>query len=550
MLKPEIQTLLQNESIDTAAVLPFSACRVYQAHKLASFGLDEETARSVLVVLIPYYIGEFPDSPISLYAVGRDYHVYFRSFFSSMCESLHNRFPQYKFGGSADNSPIDERHAALTAGLGILGDNGLIIHPTYGTYVFIGEILSDMPAEDWYTDPGDVKTYAVTSCEHCGACRRACPMHGNNPWGIEDCLSAVNQTKVLNDTQMLAYIRYYSAAWGCDRCQTACPHNKHPQKTPIAFWYESLLPYPTTEDIAAMDDAAFADRAYAWRKRATITRNLAMLEQDRENGGISYTAQESILAVMRQAGDIMCTARDVEHEKNAVEEKEGTANFVTIYDIRVQNLLTDALQKIFPDAAFLAEEDTAHSTIAQNGYVFVIDPIDGTTNFIHHSGTSAISVGLLWNGSPVFGAIYDPYRDEMFHARRGIGAFLNGKAIHTADRPPEKAVYAVGTAPYYKDTLTESSFHMMRALFLSGADIRRSGSAAIDLAAVACGRADGFCELYLSPWDFTAGALLITEAGGFFDTGTDAVLDFTQKSSVIAGSRTTEPVLRQIMQSL
>ena len=545
MLKPIIRDLLAAENLDAAAVIPFSACHVWQAEKLSYYGLTEETAKSVFIVLVPYYVGEFPGRKISLYAVGRDYHVYFRAYFARMCEALQKAFPGFRFGGSADNSPIDERHAALTAGLGKLGDNGLIIHPDYGTYVFIGEIISDMPAGEWYEDPAEVTVSAIEPCEHCGACGRACPMKkGNNPYGITECLSAVNQTKRLEDEpDKRDYFRYFSAAWGCDRCQSACPHNRAPKITPVTFWHEALKPYPTADEVEAMPDEVFSERAYAWRGRKTILRNLRLIEEDEKNGGLSYEKTETILSLMREAGDIMRRAHDVEAEDDSISVKPGSANFVTVYDVRVQTYLMEHLREAFPDAAFLAEEQEHGGGLPEHGYCFIIDPIDGTTNFIHDYGTSCISVGLLYDGVPVFGAVWDPYRGEMFHARKGLGSFLNGKRIRVSDRPAEKALFAVGTTPYYKDTLADRSFSAMRVLFDAGADIRRFGSAALDLAAVACGRADGYCELKISPWDYAAGALLVTEAGGFVCRADGKELGFSEPCGVIAGTAETREIL-------
>ena len=545
MLKRPIRALLEAEHIECAAVIPFSACHVFQPRKLEYYGLDEARAKSVLIVAVPYYAGEFPGTRISRYAYGRDYHVYFRAFFARMCEGLRAAFPGYVFGGSADNAPIDERHAALTAGLGILGDNGLLITERYGTYVFLGEIISDMDAGEWYEDPAEVTLYETRTCEHCGACKRHCPMHGNNPWGIDECLSFVNQTKHIGDPRYLDYIRYYSAAWGCDRCQSVCPHNRRAEQSPIPFWHEALLPYPKAADVAAMDRETFEERAYAWRKKETIMRNLTLLEADDAQGYITCETQEAILAVMREAGGVMRRAHDVEsgEDGSGIEEKPGTANFVTVYDVKIQNLLMERLHTILPDAAFFAEEKENDASLLEGGYCFIIDPIDGTTNFIHNYGISCISVGLLWKGTPVFGAVYDPYRDEMYHARRGLGACRNGKRITVSSRPVEKALFAVGTMPYYKETLADGTFAMMKTLFMAGADIRRCGSAALDLVSVACGRADGYCELLISPWDFAAGALIVEEAGGFVLCTDGKPLDFSHPCGVIAGTALTKDIL-------
>ena len=558
---PEIQKILSAEHIDCAAVIPFSACRVINPKKLAQFGLSEDTVQSALVFLAPYHPNPAgtEQRSISVYSAARDYHVYFKGFFERVCPALCAAFPGYTFSGSADNAPIDERHAAIAAGLGMAGDSGMLINETYGTYVFIGEILSDLPWNTFYETASDKETVSEpfvpqsAECVHCGACRRSCPMN-TNPFGIRDCLSAVNQTKRLEtlcteengktEQDYLDYIRFYGCAWGCDRCQTPCPHNAHAKATPIPFFRENLTPNPSSDDIRRMTDEEFCDRAYAWRKRSTVMRNLELLEADEAAGLPRADTLEAILAVIRRAGSFMRSAHDMERQAGAIDEKAGDANFVTVYDVRVQEMLLEELHRVMPDADFFAEEKDNDPAMLAKGHTFIIDPIDGTTNFIHNYGISAISVGLLWNGVPVFGAIYDPYREMLYEARRDIGAFVTDRTgvsrkLRVSDRPMEKGVFAVGTSPYYRAELGDRTFAMMRRLFDAGADIRRLGSAALDLAAVAAGVADGYCEMLISPWDFAAGALLVTEAGGIITDLDGKPLDFSHPTGVIAGTPAT-----------
>ncbi len=546
-LKSELRDWFAAEGIPTAAAIPFSLCRLIRPQKLQAFGPDTDTAKSVLIFAVPYYTASASHRNLSVYAAARDYHLYFKACFSRLCALLHQMYPQAVFAGFADNSPIDERHAAAIGGLGILGDNGLLIHEEYGSYVYIGEIISDLPP-DAFCEEG---TYDSTrfdrtprSCSHCGACQDACPMK-HNPFSVTACLSEVTQTKRLESlcgsgaftaAACEQYIRYFGTAWGCDRCQTVCPHNRIPTETPVPFFRENLRPSITSSEIAEMSDEQFHDRAYAWRKRACIMRNLNLLEQDAAAGLPSPDRLEAIMQAVREAGAVMRAAHDIEAQKGAIDEKTGPANFVTVYDVRVQNMLMDSLHEILPEAQFFAEEKENDPAILQKGYTFIIDPIDGTTNFIHNYGMSAISVGLLFCGTPVFGVIYDPYREELYEARRGLGAFCNGKKIHISDRPVERGVFAVGTAPYYRETLGDATFAMMRSLFDMGVDIRRLGSAALDLAAVACGRADGYIELLISPWDYAAGALLVEEAGGIVTDPTGKPMQYAAPSGICAGT--------------
>ena len=275
--------LLAKSNIEYASAVPFSACRVVRGDKLRRVGL-EHTAKSVLVLLSPYFVDDAKDPPISRYAISKDYHLYFNALFSDMCTALGALFPKKHFCGFADNSPIDERHAAAIAGLGVLGDNGLLLNEKYGSYVFIGEIISDLDWEDWYEIPPSTATHAIQACLHCGACSRVCPMQekGGNPFGIAECLSSVSQKKRLQSDAEAEYIRHYRAGWGCDRCQTVCPYNKNAKETPISFFKEDRMPYPTALDIRQMPDETFAQRAFAWRGRETVIRNLQMLENKTE----------------------------------------------------------------------------------------------------------------------------------------------------------------------------------------------------------------------------------------------------------------------------
>lgn len=553
-IKSELRDWFSSEGIPAVTVIPFSRCRLILPQKLHSCGLTAETAQSVLLFAVPYYTPSPSHRNLSVYAAARDYHLYFRDCFSRLCSFLQTVYPQAVFAGFADNSPIDERHAAAVGGLGILGDNGLLIHEEYGSYVYIGEIISDLPPDAFYEEG----TYDLTrfdcspdGCSHCGACQDACPMR-HNPFSVTECLSEVTQTKRLESLCSTTartvhdyeqYIRYFGSAWGCDRCQTVCPHNRTPKETPIPFFREELRPSLSTAELAEMSDEQFHDRAYAWRKRACIMRNLSLLEQDTAAGLPTPDKLEAIIEAVRTAGAVMRAAHDVEAQKDAIDEKTGPANFVTVYDVRVQNMLMESLHGILPEAQFFAEEKENDPSILCEGYTFIIDPIDGTTNFIHNYGMSAISVGLLFCGTPVFGVIYDPYREELYEARRGLGAFCNGKRIHVSDRPAEKGVFAVGTAPYYRETLGDATFAMMRSLFEAGVDIRRLGSAALDLAAVACGRADGYIELLISPWDYAAGALLVEEAGGIVTDPAGAPMQYAAPSGICAGTEKTHAVL-------
>ncbi|MGI6107666.1 MAG: inositol monophosphatase family protein [Lachnospiraceae bacterium] len=232
----------------------------------------------------------------------------------------------------------------------------------------------------------------------------------------------------------------------------------------------------------------------------------------------------------REAGRIMLSARDI---AAGVEEKSGVDNFVTAYDKKVQEYLKKRFAAEVPEAGFVGEEE-ASSVDVTKGMVFIVDPIDGTSNFLYGYNHSCISVGVLSEGEAVLGLVYDPYRDELFSARAGQGALLNGKPIHVSGGTVENGLVLVGTAPYYREELGDDTFRMIRAYFNRCVDIRRTGSAALDLCSVACGRAALFCELRLSPWDYAAGALIVREAGGRVMTADLKPLTYDRRISVIA----------------
>lgn len=223
---------------------------------------------------------------------------------------------------------------------------------------------------------------------------------------------------------------------------------------------------------------------------------------------------------------------NADRSKLLVDEKAGHANFVTTYDKKIQEMLEESFAEIMPEAVFVGEEEDIHSSI-ERGYAFIVDPIDGTTNFIKDYKTSCISVGLLKDGKQLFGAVYNPYLDEMFTAYRGKGAFLNGNPIHVSKNSLENGVVLFGTAPYYEE-LSKKSFEVVYDYFNKALDVRRSGSAAIDLCNIAAGRAELYFELRLSPWDYAAGSLIVAEAGGKVTTFEGEPLDFGRPVSLKA----------------
>lgn len=230
-----------------------------------------------------------------------------------------------------------------------------------------------------------------------------------------------------------------------------------------------------------------------------------------------------------QAGEIMQSAALSEIQ---AEEKEGDHNPVTLYDRKIQEFLQAKLFNLCPSAGFLGEEGDGSCDL--NGLYWVVDPIDGTSNFIHDYRQSAVSIALYEGATPLLALIVNPYQNEIFSAKKGKGAFLNGRRLSVSKRGVEQALIGFGTTPYERQ-YADFTFETAKRAYLPVRDIRRSGSAALDLAHIAAGRLDGFFEARLSFWDFAAGRLLIEEAGGKITDFNGAPLP-CQRSSVLAGN--------------
>jgi myo-inositol-1(or 4)-monophosphatase len=193
---------------------------------------------------------------------------------------------------------------------------------------------------------------------------------------------------------------------------------------------------------------------------------------------------------------------------------KGTNDLVSYVDQQAELKLKAALLAILPEAQFIAEESAPNYDSVGDGYYWVIDPLDGTTNFLHGLPMYAVSVGLIRYKQPVLGIIYEPNRDELFYASKGNGAFLNGKSIKvSASESLATSLLATGF-PYCDFSYQDRYFDLLKELMQKSRGLRRMGAAAIDLAYTACGRFEGFFEVNLKPWDVAAGKIIIEEAGG------------------------------------
>ena len=224
---------------------------------------------------------------------------------------------------------------------------------------------------------------------------------------------------------------------------------------------------------------------------------------------------------------------------------KGPIDFVTEVDFHVQAFLQEALQKEYPDVQFMGEEKN-NDDIDFSGLVWILDPVDGTANLVHDLHASAISLGLCENVTNVMGVIYNPYTDELFSARKGEGAFLNGRPIHVTAAPDlAHSMVIVGTSSNHREK-TEWTFDVFEEIFNRSEDIRLNGSAAVSLSDVARGRYGALFQRYLMPWDFAAGQVIIQEAGGVLADFDGNPLPCDRPSSVLAAAN--ETILREMLE--
>lgn len=254
-----IINFFKKNCIDQYAHIPLDSCRIKKEYLIKR---EVPDAKSVYVFLVPYYCGNDGERTVSLYAISRDYHLFFRTLFDGLTAELKNAFPGESFAGFSDHSPVFEVEAAASAGLGVIGDNGLLINEKYGSFVFIGEILTS-------EDCGN-RSIPISECSHCGRCKALCPCAGN----MENCLSAITQKKGELSEFEIGMIRKYGSVWGCDICQLCCPMNSDINETPIKFFRENRIASPEYDFIRDMPENEFYERAFSWRGKECILRNI------------------------------------------------------------------------------------------------------------------------------------------------------------------------------------------------------------------------------------------------------------------------------------
>ncbi len=265
-----VKALLGARGIKKVAPVPLGDLTQTRPYLLARHGIETGT---VFMFAVPYYttLCDDPARNISVYAVSRDYHRFFEALFAEILPILREQFPENRFAGFTDHSPISETEAAVKAGLGCFGCNHLFLTKEHSSFVFLGEIITDavlpcLPRE-------------VTVCTACGACRRACPVELD----VTKCLSALTQKKGALEMGEQAALLAHGSAWGCDICQLSCPVTVAARAagtlySDIPFFKEDAIAHLTAAQVEHMSDEDFATRAYSWRGRAVILRNLKLLE--------------------------------------------------------------------------------------------------------------------------------------------------------------------------------------------------------------------------------------------------------------------------------
>ncbi len=268
-MRREISDFFTENKIEYFSAVSYEDTRETAPHIMRRSGF---APKSVIVFLIPYYVSK--PKNLSVYAASLDYHLYIREISEKLISFMKKLYPRNNFAGYGDHSPIDERHAALIAGLGISGDNGLFINEKYGTYVFIADLITDV-------EPSELgaSSHQIKECLHCGKCKKACPTGILSDNGTQ-CLSAITQRKGELTQEEAELMLSVGTVWGCDRCQEACLYNETAESTPIEFFLLDRVDELTFKYLQSLSDEQLRKRAFGWRGRAVVERNLKIFAGD------------------------------------------------------------------------------------------------------------------------------------------------------------------------------------------------------------------------------------------------------------------------------
>lgn len=263
-----LECFFKSEGIEFWGVLDYRDAHEVSPHIAKRAGF---TPKSIIMYLIPYFVSEGEN--LSAYATSLDYHLIIREINERLAKAVTEIFPDCQTRGYGDHSPIDERGAALSLGLGLLGENGLLINEKYGSYVFIADLVTSVEP----TALSASRPMPVKRCIGCKKCIASCPTGILGKEGC-DCLSSITQRKgALLDFEV-DLMRKFNTVWGCDECQRHCPYNLHAAQTPVSFFYRDRTLRLSKELVSGMSDEEFSIRAFAWRGRAVVERNLSYFE--------------------------------------------------------------------------------------------------------------------------------------------------------------------------------------------------------------------------------------------------------------------------------
>lgn len=247
---------------------------------------------------------------------------------------------------------------------------------------------------------------------------------------------------------------------------------------------------------------------------------------------------QKIISLVTQTKSLIKNREMASHVK-----EKGIADYVTQVDIAVQDFLKKELFVLAPEIQFLGEEAGLQEMEADS--FWILDPVDGTTNLMHDYQHSTVSLALCRQGEIVMGIVYDPFREDVFWAEKGKGSFLNGAPIHVSGaKTLSDTIIGLGIA---KRAQADENFARFLKVFKQSQDVRRLGSAALELAYTACGRQGGYFEGYLNPWDYAAGMLLIQEAGGEVTDFAGKPLDPRKGSSIVGTNGYIHTELLQLL---
>ena len=249
---------------------------------------------------------------------------------------------------------------------------------------------------------------------------------------------------------------------------------------------------------------------------------------------------EAILPIIQEVADKYLTREDSQHIT-----VKGDSNYVTEVDTNIEHAMKERLSSLYPEIQFMGEEGD-NSNIDFSHPLWILDPVDGTSNLIHDFHNSSMSLALAVEKQVVFGVIYHYSTKEYFYAKKGEGAYVNGTPIHVSSTTElSRSLVSFGTSPYDKATLGEKNCETLKQIFFLCEDIRRIGSAAIELAYVAAGRVDIYLERNLKPWDYAAAIIIIQEAGGIITDYQGQAIDISKPCDILAGNKIVHEKIRK-----